>query len=144
MKTRIIPILALAFLVSCNDQDLQKVAKSLLVTADAVGVVQTTVIEANTLALIPDADTRAVLGVCKQVNLAGKDAVRITRDLSKLGPTERTQLLEILKPVIAAVRASQALPGITDPATREKVRTLLLAVETALNSTQLILAATGR
>lgn len=138
-------ILGLALFSACADSDLQKVGKTLLVTAKAVGEVQSTVIQANNAKLISDDTTRAILEVCLKVDLAGKQAVAVTRQISKLDNPSRQQLLQILKPIVASLQTSLTLDVllIKDPDTRIKVQSGLLLLETSINSVILILAVGG-
>jgi hypothetical protein len=139
---RIAPVILLLCLTACTDQQLEKVSKGLVATADGIGVVQTTVIEANKQLLVDDATTSQIMIVCMKVNQAGKDATAITRAISKLDNPSKSQLLAVLNPVIAAVQNAldNGLVPIKDPATQQKIRGALLAVQTALNAAQLALA----
>lgn len=151
VKVNILLLPLLAFFLfqasSCDtatsDADLKKIAKSLVVIAQSVGLTQNTVIDAHSLQLIGTEEARSVLVLCKSINVAGIDAVRVTRDLSKLGATERVSLLGILGPVLQAVKNSQSALEIKNPDVREKVRIFLLTTESALNTILAVLAVSG-
>jgi hypothetical protein len=138
----VIPLLALA-LVACADDKLKKVAESLKITAESIGVVQSTVIEANKQKLVSDDDTRKILQVCIKVNQAGQEATAITRGLAKLNSTDRQSILKILSPVLLSVSRAidNDLAGIKNDDTKQKVKVLLLTIQSSLNAAQIALAA---
>jgi len=140
-KLAAVLILALVF-AACQDKDLETVANALNDTARGIGVFQSTVIDANAQGLLNDDTTRQLLQVSVRVNMAGQDAVAVTRDLVKLQPQDRTQLLNILKPLIDVLSQadSQLIGAIPDERARANVRSALLVVSTALNTAQLALA----
>jgi hypothetical protein len=146
MKLQRAPLLALPLLLlltsSCGDSDLTKVAKALDVTAQTIGLVQTTVIEANKQGLITVEETRSILEVSIKVNLAGQQAVKITRTISKLDNPTKAQLLTILTPVIQAVNESidSGLVGIKNEQTKAQIKAYLVVIQTALNGVNIILA----
>jgi hypothetical protein len=137
--------MSLMLISACTDSDLHKVAVALNDTAASIGTLQTTVIEAHKAGLIPDDSAREILTVCVQVSKAGKDAVAITRELTKLTSPTKAQILGILTPVIKAVgnMVDSGLLGIKNEATRDKVKLILLAIQTSLNGAQIILAGTS-
>lgn len=141
---RAVPILALALLTACEDNDLKKVADALKITAESIGIVQSTVIEANRTGLMSEDDARKVLQLCVKVTKAGQDASAVTRNLTKLQSTDKAQVLLILKPIITAV-ADELKPGgifgDVDTDTKRSIRNALLTVQTTLNSVQIVLAA---
>lgn len=139
-----IPLLLL-LLVSCTDSDLQKVGKTLLVASKAIGEVQTSVITSNQQGLISDDTTRVILETCLRANMAGKQATAVTREISKLDTVSREQLIQILKPIVAALQTSitQDIIPIKDVDTRIKVQTGLALAQSSINTIIIILAATG-
>lgn len=137
-------LLPLLLVLACTDSDLKKVANSLKITAESIGVVQSTVIEANRTGLMSEDDTRRVLELCVKVNKAGQDASAVTRNLAKLDSTDRTQVLAILKPIITAVADALkpgGLFGDSNSDAKRNIRNALLTIQTALNSVQIVLAA---
>jgi hypothetical protein len=134
-------LILLLAMTACADKDLEKVAKGLLALADGISITQTTVIEANNQGLIDEDTTRNILQVCVKITQAGQDASAVTRALSKLDDVSRTQVLEILKPVIMSVQDAldNGLLGIKNEQTKQKVRATLLTVQTTLNAIQLTL-----
>lgn len=137
--------LVLLLLISCSDTDLQRVGKTLLVASKAIGEVQSTVTAANAQKLISDDSTRIILETCLKANLAGKQAVSITREISKLDTVSREQLIQILKPIVGALQNSITtdLIPIKDVDTRLKVQTGLALAQSSINTIIIILAATG-
>ncbi len=146
MRTRkrllILTLVVLVIATACNDKTLQTVAKALNDTATAVSVFQTSVINANAQKLISDADTANLLRVAIRVNLAGQQAVQVTRNLQSLGAADRTNLLAILEPVIGVLADAQtnAILNITDLKTRQNIQAAILVIQTALSVAQLALA----
>lgn len=134
------PILFICF--ACTDQDLLKVAKGLDAVAVSVGQFQTTVIEANTQHLLSESVTRKLLTIALKVDQGGKEATQVVKQLQQLAPADRVKIMAILAPVIKAVSDSvnNDLIPITDPEAKQKVQLALLAVQSGLNTVNLILA----
>ena len=135
-------VLLLAMMTAgCKDNDLENVSKGLLVTAESIGVLQQTVIEAEKLGVISTQDTASILTLSIKVNEAGKDAVAITRAISKLDQPNKEAILKILIPVIKAVDdcVANGLAGIKNEQTKQKIRGILLGIQSALNAIQLTL-----
>lgn len=134
--------LALLSMTACDGNDRAQVAKGLTITAKAISVVQTTVIQANKDGLINDDDTKDILLMAIRVNQAGQDCVALIRTLEEIGPADRQTLVQVLKPAIAAVQRAldNELLGVKNPETKQKVRGVILAVQTALNSIMLVIA----
>ena len=65
---------AVLLMQACGDSDIQKIAKSMLVVAHAVGDAQTLAIQANRQNLIDDQTTGKILSICAKINIAGKQA----------------------------------------------------------------------
>lgn len=141
LRRKLFVFVLLVPLVGCTDANLKKIAQELDVTAKTVATLQTTVIDANTKKLISEADTRTILTLCIQVSQAGQQATAATRAINALGPADRTQLTAILAPVITSVGnvASQTI-AISNPQTAETVKTLVLTLQTTLNSINLVVA----
>jgi len=145
-RLRILPLILILFVSACTDRDLETVARYLLTASQALGTVQETVLLSNAVTpkLISDDATSKILPVLIQINKSGLEADKITRSIEKLAPEDRTNLTQILDPVIVsignAVGTLDAL-GITDEKTREAVRASLLLIQTSLNSAKLVLAA---
>lgn len=141
LRRKVLVLVLVLPLVGCTDSNLQKIAKDLDITAKTVATLQTTVIDANSKKLISEADTRTILTLCIQVNQAGQQASAATRTINALGPADRTQLTAILSPVITSVAnvANQTI-AISNPQTAETVKTLLVTIQTTLNSINLVVA----
>jgi len=147
VKARCVEVLLIVtfLLTACTDQDLTTVAKALDDTSKGVAIFQTTVIQANGALLISDDTTRILLNAAVRVNAAGQQAVTVTRNLNALAPADRTNLLAILSPVIAALAETQTeiTIGIHDPQTQTNIRAALLLIQTSLNTAQLVLSSRG-
>jgi hypothetical protein len=142
MKRAFAPILLLLLLTACADSDLNKVSKALVDVAATNGELQTTVINAYDLKLLSERNTRTILELQQKVNLAGKEAIQLTREINKLDSVSRAKILVILQPVLAAVNNSlnTGLLGIDHKATADKIRVLLLSIQSYLNTVQLVIA----
>ena len=130
---------------SCGDSDLKKVAKALQITAESIGTLQTTVIDANALGLVSQEDTAQILELCIKANQAGKEATAVIRAISELSDPTRAQLVGILAPVIRSVGRllDEGTLAIKNEETRGKVRLALLTAQSALNTVQIVLASGG-
>jgi hypothetical protein len=140
---RFMPVmLVLLLMTACSDSDLNKISKALVVTAKTNGEIQTDVIAANTAQLLSDSNTRVILEMCQKVNYAGKEATTLTRSINALDAPSKAQILTILKPIIVAVGnvVDKGLVGVTDEPTKQKIRLLLLSLQSTLNSIQIIVA----
>lgn len=120
---------------------LQRVSIGLLDTAQTVASLQSAIIQANEQKLITDQTTRAILQVCVRINQAGLEANSIVKALSTLNTTNKSQLLAIITPVLAAVNDSLAtgLIPITNPNTATTVRGFLTTIQIALSGIQIAL-----
>jgi hypothetical protein len=139
---RFAPVLLLLLLAGCADANLNKVSKALVVTAKTNGEIQTAATTAYDVKLLSENNARIVLEMCQKVNLAGKEATALTRSINKLDAPSKAQILSILNPVITAVNNTLniGLKGITDQGTLDKIRLLLLSLQSSLNGIQLIAA----
>jgi hypothetical protein len=126
--------------IGCTDSSLVKLSQALNDTALAVGTLQAAVIQANKQGSLSDASTQQVLTIAYKVNIAGKEAVAVTRSISKLSAADKSNLLVILNPIIAAVGEGLDSLKITDPNVSANIRAALLAIQTGLNTAQLIIA----
>lgn len=132
-------------LTACTDTDLQRLAKAYDVTAQAMTVVQTAVVNANaaTPPLINNATATKIMQVTLKVNLANKDAITATRAIAKLDNPTKAKVSEILKPSIEAINAAvvdQNILSIQDVKTRDAIHAALTAAQTEFTTVQLILA----
>jgi hypothetical protein len=135
MKKYFLPLLLLLTFSACTDDDLTTVSKSLLVAAKSINTVQTTVISANEQGLITDETTAQILTGCVKANQAGQQAVAITRSISKLDPSSRTQMAPMVQAALSAIQASLVvdLSGIKNPQTKAIITSGLSAAQTSLN-----------
>lgn len=132
-------------LIGCTDKALTNLAAALDATAKGMGALQTTVIQANQSKLMTDDSTEKILRLCVKIDQAGKASVAVTRAISKLTPQARGSLLSIFQPIVAAVNdpSIQSLLQGLDPGLKQNIQTILLSIQTALNTTQVILVGTG-
>ncbi len=134
------PVLLLC--LACTDADLGRVAKGLDALSISVGIFQTTVIEAEKDGFVPHQTAYALLSTALRVDQGGKEATLVVKQLQALSPTDRSNILNILAPVVREVGASidSGLIPIADQNTRNRVRLTLLSIQSALNAVNLILA----
>ena len=138
-------ILALLVNISCTDAQLVNLSKALNDVALGMGTLQTTVINANKAGALNDADTETILRLCFKINAGGQQASKITRSLTKLTALSSSSILAVMAPILTAVNdaVNSGLVNITDPTTKANISAALVTIQTALNTVQVILAATG-
>jgi ABC-type Zn uptake system ZnuABC Zn-binding protein ZnuA len=86
-----------------------------------------------------------ILTQMQRLNLAGKQATNLARDLQQLTPDNEVKLMQILEPLMEAlsdVTQSNVL-DIEDVATRDKLKGLLVGLQSSLNTIQLIVVSDG-
>jgi len=142
MKRYAIAIPVLLLMLACGPADLQKVAQGLDALATATGTAQTTIIEMNRQAMIDTETTRGILTVFQDVNRAQKQAIGITRQLTKLTGTTTQQLQQIMGPITASIKelVDKGAVGIKDPATQQKVLAVIVTVQTVISAINISLS----
>lgn len=122
------------------DATLTKVSIYLLDIAKSNGAAQNSIISLNQQKTLSDANFYKVASICSRVNTFVAQASMITRAQVNLAPSQRTQLANLLNPIISAFSAdmNNGLIGITDPNTKTTISSALLLVQTGLSSLQLI------
>lgn len=149
MKVRIrsralVALCLLACLAACTDKKLRDIVVLADKVADTVAIVQKATVDAENSNLVTRNQARAIMELTIRISQANNQAVDVARDLSKLDEPSRAQLLTILTPIIAAVNAGvndPAILGIQNPQTRDAIRGSMAAIQTSLNSINLILSA---
>lgn len=145
-RTRAIAVaLMLTFaLTACSDKNLRDIVVAADKVADTVAIVQKTAVDAEIAGTLTRDQTRAIMQLSIQVSQANNRAMDVARDLSKLDEPSRAQLLTILTPILQAVEkglADPSITGIQNPQTRDAIRGAFVAIQTSLNSINVILAA---
>ena len=145
-RTRAIAValLLMLALTACTDKNLRDIVNAAGKVADTVAVVQKATVDFETAGTLNREQARAIMTLSIQISQANSRAMNIARDLSKLDEPSRQQLLTILTPIIQAVDkglTDQNILGIQNQQTRETIRASLLAIQTSLNSINLILSA---
>jgi hypothetical protein len=148
MKIQSSRAIALALLLTlavsaCTDKKLRDLVNASDKIAETVTVVQKAAVDSENANLVTRNQARAIMQLSIQVSQANNSAMDIARDLSKLDEPSREQLLEVLKPIIAAVNAGvndQNILGIQDVKTRDAIRGGFVAIQTTLASINLILS----
>lgn len=140
-----VAVLFLCFQLACNDSDLQKVSKSMLVLGTAVSELQTDVIAANTQGLMSDQDTKAVLVVCTKISATGKQIDAVLRSITQLDPVSRGNVIALLTTVSQTIDPTQLefIAGIKDPATKQTVEGAFIVARTTISGLQIVLASSG-
>jgi hypothetical protein len=143
MKRTLAPILLLLLLSACTDSDLKKLAQGLDIAAQNIVILQTTVIEANRQGLMTDEETRPIVQACVVASNAGMNVDAVIRPLTSLQLSDKQLIMKILAPAVQAVQdmLNKDLLYIKNEQSKQKARACLLIVESALNTVQLILAA---
>jgi hypothetical protein len=148
MKKMIFPIIlfAIAMQTACQDADLQRVSKDMLIVSKAIAEVQNDAIEANRLGLINNDTTDKILNICLRANTAGQSVDTFLRGLSKLDTASRSSLVQLLTPISQALDPSSVvfISGITDDATKQKIEAGILLARSTISSIQIILAVGGQ
>jgi hypothetical protein len=134
---------AVLLLQACSD--IQKIAKSMLDVAHAVGDAQTIAIQANRQNLIDDQTTGKILSICAKINIAGKQADAVLRSVRKLDPSSRSSLSSIAAAIRQAIDPSQleTLANIKDPETRQDVEGAFALMRSAVSAVEVVLATGG-
>ena len=144
MKRSIILFMTLVLFLqaACSDRDLQKVSKSMVVLASAVGELQKDVIAANEQKLLSDQAAGEILEVCLKINAIGKQIDAVLRSVRQLDLDSRKNLIALLTPISQALDARQLefIAGIKDPAMKQKTDAAFILVRTTVASLQLALA----
>ena len=138
-------LFAVLLLQACGDSDIQKIAKSMLVVAHAVGDTQTLAIQANRQNLIDDQTTGKILSICAKINIAGKQADAVLRSVTRLDPSSRSSLLSVAAAIGQAIDPSQLemLTNIKNPVTRQSVEGSFTLVRSAVSAIEIVLATKG-
>lgn len=128
--------------VACKDSQLRTISNALNDTAKSMAVVHTTILAANTNHFISDADTTKFMYLEIQINQAGKDAVEATKGVASLSVNDKASIAKILQPVLVALNnaVNAGTAGITDPKIKQDVQLLLIAIQTSLNTVELIVS----
>jgi hypothetical protein len=144
-RAALVALLLLCVLsASCKDKNLRDLVNAADKVADTVAIVQQAVVDGENAGTITRNQARAIMSVTIQISKGNNDAMDVARDLAKLDEPSRQQLLTILTPIIAAVNRAvgdQNILGIQNAQTREAIRGSFVAIQTSLNSINLILAA---
>lgn len=133
----VISLIALS-LVSCKDDQLKTVARTLKIVAESIGVVQTTIIEANKQKLVSDDDTLKFLTLCVTINKSGQEASALTRNLSSLGITDKVKIVKIFDELLTAISRAidNDLTGIKNEVIKLKVKTSLETIQATIKTVQ--------
>lgn len=125
--------------------DIQQIAKTLDVTAQALSVFQKTVINANQQnpKLINDQAADTLVKFSLEMNKATQEAITATRSIAQLSPDQRKNIGNLLVPIATAIDNTLKSPNLTSIQSeqlRQVLQTSLLSVQTTIASVQLILA----
>lgn len=148
-RLAVMMILMLVVTVACKDKTLSDVSHYLNVETKAMNDIQHIIFKANktTPPLIDKATADKIIALCLHIDKATHQGITLTRNLNALGATDKASLLGILNPILDEVNkavADPAVSGIKDDNTRIAVQRGLAAIQTAMNSTKLLIAAGGK
>lgn len=141
MKRCMISLPLLLLLISCGPADLQKTAQGLNALSVATFTAQTTIIQMEKDKVIDTDTTRDIMLVIQKCFLAQKQAISITRTLTKIDKPTQQQLILIMKPVTQSIKelVENGTAGIKNPETKEKVLGVLVAVQSVLTAINIAL-----
>jgi ABC-type proline/glycine betaine transport system permease subunit len=132
---KFIPVIALlTLMIACTDDQLATVSKSLLAAAKSIGIVQTTVIQAEKQGDISENTCRVILEGCVKANEAGLQAVAITKTISKLDPVSRQQMTPLVQAALSSIKADLMLDltSVKNEQTRAAITSGLTTAQTLL------------
>lgn len=132
----VVAVLCLTFLLfqaACTDKALQQLSTASIDVSAGNLALQTTVITAVQNGSLTADQARPVIQISLQVAQAGKQVDAAIRGISTLSATDKTKILAILQPVIAAITSaatqSQLIPNSN---VRTEVLAALATVQSAL------------
>jgi hypothetical protein len=144
-KPRFLAVFALFIALAGCTNGLQKVAQSLSVVQVSAHDLRVFVHTANTSTpqAISDNNTMAIYQICDKIDAAGIQADALTRSYTQLPPTTKPKIAALVNPIIAAIDDSIAtgLVPITDPATKQRVLTILQTIKSGLVVVQSVVGA---
>jgi len=131
-------LLLLVVLAACQDATLKKIAQAEL---DVEQTQATAIKSLDTLysaGSITAADVQTVGGILKQINVANGQAIAITKNLAQLDPASRSNLRDIIVPLLNAVNAglTNGVINIKDPTARASISASLSAIAVSLTIIQ--------
>ena len=141
--SRIAPALVAAsclFVASCvhttPQSTLQRVTQFEAALNTACQSAFTTVATAEQSGLIPTSDAATIINTLVQIEQANQRAQAATQGLTTIAAADQTNLLNILNPLSAAINTAVAngVLGIKDAATKQKVQTALLLIQTTFQA----------
>lgn len=132
-----VALLCLFLFTGCNDD----AAKRLNEAAHAIGVVQQFAIDAEKQKLMTTAETKTVVTATLRLSESGKAAVAVMRGINLQDPASRTKAIDAIGLVADQLGQLQKTLNIQNDTARRQVESLLLVVQTALNSARVIIAA---
>lgn len=141
MRKYIVTLPLLLILASCGPADLTKVAQGLDALATATQVAQQSIIQMEAQKTIDTDTTRNILGVFLKVNLAQKQAISITRNLTKIDKPTQTQLIAIMQPITDSVKelVANGTAGIKNETTKQQVLLVITSVQAVITTIDLAL-----
>jgi len=145
-RTRLLAaaVIMMLVVVACTDDQLVRLSNALDDTTAALTALHTGVAAAAAAnpPLMSDALIVKIGGLELKMNKALQDALNATEKVAKLSPADRTNLSNILTPVISAVNDAVKDPdiaGIKNEKTRATIQTSLVLIQTTLTTSQLML-----
>lgn len=140
-----IPLLLVVTAPSCGNDDLKRVGRVLNEAVRSIQILQSTVIDAHDAGLMEKASADEVVSLTVRVAIAIGRANTLTRNFSRLEPDQRNNLLQILDPVLIALKEGvldSELSGIADESLRASIKLGFESVITAIETVKLIIGVT--
>ncbi len=123
---------------------LLRVSQALAVSSAVTAESATAIIELNSQGVLTKEQTALLLDVVERVAKGGIDATQTVRKLNALSDADRKKIALVVSPMLAAVNEALAQQVVSlGEAAREKVKTVLVALQTALVSVQTVLEVTS-
>ena len=121
----------LSGLVACSDKALQTTAKASRDIAAGNIALQNTIIQAQSAGTLTADQIRPIVQVTLTVGQAGKQLDAAILGITQLSPADKTKILAILQPVVAAVADGIAA---TNLITNQTIKTEVMAALTTINA----------
>lgn len=126
------------FCGACSDSTLNQIAKFEADLNAACSTTFTVVAGASTASppLISTADAAAIIAVLVQIEQGNRQAQTATAAISTLSAANQASLITVLTPIETAINnsVSNGTVNIKDPATKQKVQTALVTIQSIVNA----------
>jgi hypothetical protein len=126
----------------CDDVDLELLAKTLDGIATANETMLNVVLTAEESKFISTEEARPFVSASLRIGIAGREAVAVTKAIVEMEAEDRTNLFEILDPIMEAIDnivESEDLTGIKNEEVRRSLQLALLAIRSTISTARILL-----